>query len=226
MDTSPDPFNTAYATLMPLLGELVIGALNGPKENARKLREAIDDALDQRIGKLERMLALTAADPANPDAVARRLLHTGEVTRLRTYHNLLPHLDEHALRYVLGNVEVDGRLPDYVQPRPLTLTHPGMGPACDWRSPEERIEQAVAWALTTVRGAPPGETLVVFVPRPAVAAAATAIESLKPLEVGVLHGVQVTTVPNTKAAADPWEISDLLIVTPARRSTPPGPCPA
>lgn len=210
-EATPDPFQAAYAALMPILGELVSSQINGPKENARKLRSAVDDALCKRIGHLERRLTRDIhLDALEPN---QQQLRRSELIRLRTFYNLLPHLEEPALRYILGSVEVDGRINDYVQPESLTL-HPDP----DARLPEaDRISAAIGWAVETIRvmGQDSGhhETVTLFVARPAASPAAAVLESLS---TGVTLGVRlsVTIVPNVKTDSDPWAIRDLLIVNP------------
>lgn len=202
IEATPNPFQAAYAALMPILGELALQQFQRPQETARQLRATIDAALHQRIGELERRIATTPA-PGSELTIILLEQCRGEIIRLRTFYNLLPHLGEDALRYVLGSVEIDGRFGDPVKPRNMTLLASDPGPHLPVA---ERIEYAVAYAVTVVQGSDPEETIVVLVPRPAVARASSSISSR--------FAVQVTITTNTKTAEDPWSISDLLIISP------------
>lgn len=207
-----DILNSMINAIGPdLLAGVIAKYIKQPAEDLDNLRGAVELAIATRLNGLQVLPDSGASWSEGSSQVE------AEAARLRSVRGLLPFLGTQALTYLLGMLRIDGRPGDYIEP-PSVLPYVCHGDTCGAAvqpherpepSDEERIGREVSFALT---GADTfeNEVATVWVFRPAVDAAATAIRDRRGREVEVRRQPDHTV----KVDGDPWMIRDLLIVQP------------
>jgi hypothetical protein len=206
-----DIFNVLASSLLPILPDLVLKAVNGPAEQLQDLRCDVELMIFDRLTALDlRMQGDDGPGWSHKPQVE------AEVVRLRSIKGIVPFLGSDALTYILGQLRIDGRPGDYVTPPrrwPRCPSTCDCEPKPEPETDEQRMTSAVELALSAALCFP-REVATLWVSRPAVEAVRMALREQYKRESEVTRQPDHAVVEGAPARGGDWAIRDLIVVQP------------